>query len=623
MLGHLKDRASLRRSIVIAIVGVSLVAYLRLVLRAPRALGIADWDMNFAYEAFVQRSLTHYRQLPLWTPYHSGGLPFFANPQTKVFSLAEPVALATGAVVGLKLEIFVQYLVGILGTYAYARQLNLRRFAALFAAAVYIYSGMLAMSVAVGMVPFLAAAFIPWFFLCFERANTSWRYAVAAGACLALMILYGGVHLVALTAFSVALLAVARVVARRALLRDVTRTLGIAFTSAFGLSAFKLIPMIELMRRLPRVRSEYSGYSLESIVHSLLTPNQDFATPTLADVPGFYRGMSWGPDENGMYVGIVVVALVMLGFSLYTRRDLAFAVLFVILVWLSFGDRAPVSLWAWLRRLPVFESMRVAQRFRFVWMLLFAVLAGAGLQAIHDWLVSRTRSRRLGAVVAVSIAVVAVVNLFSNAKVYALGLSVPSPPMALPGDFRQIERLPLYGPTGWEQPESGPTPLNAWSAQYPAVMQNLGTIQAYEPIADDFSSRVRPSTSPMYRGEVYLAKGQGSVQLVKWSPNRIVVDVLAAQNDSLVFNQNFFPGWRSTVGSVVDANGHLSVPVSPGHQRVEVFYRPSSVVIGAVVTALSLVAVALALIRSRLRTAQQLQQHEPRSGESGDGADDA
>lgn len=586
-----------------ALCGVSAIAFLLPLIRHRRALGIEDWDVFLAYEAVARRAIIEHGQAPLWTPYHAGGLPFLANPQTKIFSPAALVTLLTSPPIAVKIEIFVQYLIALAGTYACSRRYGLARGGSLVAAAVYVYSGMLAQSVAVGMQPFLAAGFIPWVFLSFEGACKEWRRAVWAGALLASMILYGGVHVATLTAVALSILVTARVALREESPLGSVRAVVIAFGTAAALAAIKILPGIELLRRLPRVRNDYSGYSVESLAYSLVARNQHIATPALSDAHGLWRGMSWGLDENGMYVGLTAALLSLVGILVAARRRRALVVTTIVLVWLSFGDRAaPLSLWRGLHHLPLFEAMRVAQRFRFVWMLFFAMFVGMGLEAASKFVGGALRSRFAVIATGLVLAAVVVFDLASNREAYRYGFSLPDPPVSPAGDYRQIAKLPLYGPNGWEGPDAIPRPLNAWSSQYPAIRENLGTISAYEPIADDLASAVEPSTSPEYRGEVFLEYGRGTARFSAWSPNQLAIEVDADADDVLLVNQNYFPGWRSSEAPVVETRGLIGVPVGRGHHRIELVYRPTSVVAGAIVTAASLLAIAFApLCRLRRR----------------------
>jgi hypothetical protein len=65
----------------------------------------------------------------------------------------------------------------------------------------------------------------------------------------------------------------------------------------------------------------------------------------------------------------------------------------IIGVWLSFGVRAPLSLWGLVHRLPVLESMRVPERIRFVFFLAVALFVAFGVDALCGWIRRRVTGR--------------------------------------------------------------------------------------------------------------------------------------------------------------------------------------------------------------------------------------
>ena len=85
-------------------------------------------------------------------------------------------------------------------------------------------------------------------------------------------------------------------------------------------------------------------------------------------------------------------------------------------------------------------------------------------------------------------------------------------------DFTQIVRLPVYGEDGVRNDldwfdftpiEDVPVDVS-YSALYPALLTNRGTIWAYEAIP--IKNNAVPSGYPEYRGEVYLQNGLGQGQ---------------------------------------------------------------------------------------------------------------
>jgi hypothetical protein len=106
-----------------------------------------------------------------------------------------------------------------------------------------------------------------------------------------------------------------------------------------------------------------------------------------------------------------------------------------------------------------------------------------------------------------------------------------------------------------------------------------------------------------------ISGGSGSrteSRLVEHAPDRVQADVDTDVPAYLVVVDAWAPGWRASVDGVpapvVRANlAFRAVPVSPGHHRVELRYRPRSVRDGLVVSGLAVLASIAVALRSCVR----------------------
>jgi hypothetical protein len=561
----------------------------------PKNWGIQDWDQHLFYHGVPRMTLLEHGELPLWNPYHGGGLPGLANPQSPFLSPAFLCVLVFGVVVGIKVEIWIHWLIGLTGGYLLGRDFGLARPSSLVVAAVYMLSGLHVLAITAGMTTFLPAAYLPWTVWLYRRGTEDGRAALGAGALLAITFFGGGAHLVLLTFVFLLLYTAAEVTFGGASLRVWSRTFATTAVSAACLGAVKLLPSAALLRRFPRVEDAYSGYSLESLAFALLHADQRLSGPAPGSEAGLLRGMSWGLDENGMYIGPGIALLIVIGVVTRLRRHKALAASSVALLWLMLGNRAPLSLWALLHELPVFEGMRVAQRFRFPFMLCAALFAGVGFELVQRW-TWRLRSQRVGALAAASVFLAALVPLFGNGRAFGEAFSIPPLTVERSDQFRQARKLLTYDSRGWKS-DASPGALSSWSALYPALLSNLGTIDAYEPILDRFVSPALASDAPAYRGEVFFDRGERRCSLVSWSPNRWVIDVDAGEPGVVVVNQNYFEGWHTNANTVIDHGGLIGLPIDAGRQRVTLRYLPQSFLVGAVVSMLAWALVVYSLFR--------------------------
>jgi uncharacterized membrane protein YfhO len=93
------------------------------------------------------------------------------------------------------------------------------------------------------------------------------------------------------------------------------------------------------------------------------------------------------------------------------------------------------------------------------------------------------------------------------------------------------------------------------------------------------------------------------VRLQRWTPNALAYVVNTPEPTDLVINQNYDPSWKvaSGTGQVFDLGalaptrmrefsvpGLLAVHIPGGRQRIELRYRPASVIVGAAVTLITI-----------------------------------
>lgn len=578
--------------------------------------GIQDWDQHLFYHGVPRTTILEYHQFPLWNPYYVGGTVLLANPQSRVLAPSFLLILAFGPVAGLKIDIWLHVFVGLLGMYLLARHYRLGRAAALVSAFVFNLSSMYALNLTVGMTWFMAVAYLPWTFLFYLQAARHWRYALASGACLTLMYFGGGVYPLAITLLFLAVYSLLAAFLRQAPFLYLVRGLAITLIFMLCLGAVKFLPSIEFQRQYPRLVYDYSGYSLTGLATALLSRNQtvDAIVSLPIEQRGFWAGVTAGMDENGMYIGLLPLALAVLGLRLSDRRRFALFVTLLIFLWLSFGNRPRAELWSLLHLLPVYNSMRIAQRFRIVVLLAAAIFAGFGYQWLRDEL-----SRRVGRRWPIGLAAAAILA-FILVDLVAVSLPIfrdafPIAPLSLPrrAAFVQVWDLPSYDAHGWLDDAarvdfSGgdeaadlavetayTTRLHSTlGAMFPAYQANIGVINGYE--SANVPRKAVPSMAENYRGEVYLQDAGGTAAFSYWSPNRWVVEVQVESPGYLVVNQNFYPGWHARAPEprpVTAVDGLLAVPVSPGDTQIELFYRPTSFVVGLAVSVLTVLAVSV------------------------------
>ncbi len=605
----------------------------------PGNWGIQDWDIFLFYHGAPAVTVTEYQQAPLWNPWFCGGMPMLARPESPQLSPMFLITLLLGTVMSLKVQITLHLLIGLAGTYTLARHRAASRTAAILAAFVYMLGGAYTLHMTVGNAWAYTMAFIPWAVLFWLRAaeaasghpqnieqrtpNTERRIqdpdfdvgrsmldvgrsapipprsaflvprsAFLCALSLVLMWFGGGPYPMVLTLLFLAAHALFGIATREHRAWPVLRLLVTIGLLTFGLGAIKFLPAMEFMGAYPRTSDMSTGFSLDSLRHGLFGRDQTLhAMDALRRGSGFLHGVSQGMNETGAYIGILPFILFLVGaVSELRRRRIALLLCFLFFLWLSFGVRAPLSAWNALHELPVFSITRVAERFRFLFLLVLALVTAGGLDAITARI--RQRWARPWPARILPAALVALVGLDLMVVVSPLlSQAFTISPLAIPAApgraFAQTASHYSIGRHGWATAEDDTLSL-AWSSHYPALLSNLGIILGNEdtPVPKEAIA----IDAPDYPGELFLHGTAGDATYTHWSPNRLTIRVRAATAGDVVVNQNYYPGWRaagSPTPIVRPLDSLLSVPIPAGESTVTLYYRPTSVVLGAAISLLT------------------------------------
>ena len=580
-LGWIQHRGGWREPVAVAT--VSLVLGLLFSYPLLTALWVpsgftGDWDYHLAFSWVQYDTIWRFHQIPLWNPYKCGGMPALGNPQDRLLTPFTLLHLLAGPIAGLYLEVPLHFAVAWSGGYILARVLGMSRLAAIGAATVFPASSWYALHATCGHADLLSFALLPWVLapalLAAERRLLS--YAVLSGAALALTFLDGSPYP---TVY--AFLLMATVLPAWALYRRSAWPLvvfGLALVFGAGFMAVKSLPAIDFMREHSRLILHPEVNDFRVLGQILFSRNQDF---------WLWRAIEWkwGFWESGAYVGLFIVPAI-IGALVGGAAALTwlFAGACMLLIWM--GSHGPFSPWEMLHHLPVFSSMRVCSRAIVPFTLTLAVMTGFGL----DWI--RQRARRFGPAIVLILIVVATVDclLVGTPNYWYVVSKQESDVLPLPNDvFRQVSGV-----------------VSNHELNY--ARHNEGTKHCYEGMK--WPTAVTGCDEIHYQGEQYVS-GPGTVRLEQWTPNALEYDVDAPLSGDLVMiNQNYDPSWRLTggTGQVFEFGalppggipgfhslpGLLAVNVPAGHQRLELRYRPASVIAGAAISLITLL-VSLAL----------------------------
>jgi len=524
-----------------------------------------DWDFFGEKIWAAARTIAYYHQFPMWDPYRCGGTPLFADPFLPLLSPLAILRVIFQPMVGLRFEVPVYLAIGWAGGYFLGRVVGIGRLGAIACASIYPASSWFFLHFTIGHFNFMPFLYVPWLIALIWLARADRIIALSAlGGMLATLIFFeSGPTVAVFTAPLLAILVIWLVAARREPW-PLLVAIGIALFAA-GFSAIKLLPTLALVSS--RLVGSPESDSISTLIHALFSRNQD----SHIHLPGTF----WGYYEYGAYVGVWFAALAAVGLMAWPRRALTWAFAAVALFAMSAGSFAWWAPWAMLHHLPPFSSEHVHPRFLIPFTLCLGVMAGFGADFIGRLM------RPLGAIVAAAIILIGIVDArqVSVSNLYFDTHEVPSdlPPAA---PFRQV----------WNESDHG---------MLTTIVGNLGAVNCCTPLTQpQFPTG---SNQADYRGEQYLV-GSGQISLIDWSPNRLVYQVSATDRARLVVNQNFDPGWRlrEGTGDLAAFNGLLAVNIPRGEQRVVLVYRAPWFVVGAAISAVTLI-LAIALCWFELR----------------------
>lgn len=544
------------------------------ILLSGKNIGIQDWDQQLAYLESARISVINYGQFPFWNPYHCGGMPNFANPQSNIISITFLLVLLFGTLTGVKISIFIHYVITLLGFFLLSKHFKLTNSSSLVASIIFAFSGVLSSALGVGMLSFIAISYIPFVLLFFLRAiekKGNIKLNIILSSVFLALCFYTGyqIPMIFLPIFLAwSLLESVRHKNIRPFLLLLLIVGGFLI-----LSSPKLFLSFQLLSSFPRLISDQSGYTLKNLYYFMFYVNQGY----INNLPA--KNFSYGMDENSLYVGIIPFTLFLSGLFYVIKKQKILIVLLVITFWLMLGNTIKIlSLWNFIKIFPFYNSFRVAQRFRFDFLVFFALLSGFGLTFVVSKIPDKFK--RIGEVV---IILVVFINLFAVSYASFLSkafiISNPFPSKTNTG-FYSVTNYPVnytYAPSV-KMPKSFyyDNTYLPWGSEYTATKNNTGTINCYEPIP--VAQNAKGKDDKNYKGEFYLVDNKGKVDIKYWSPNRIVIDVAnLSGTDILVINQNYDSHWlvdlKGTMVKSQNYKGLVSFPVNHP-QEINFVYNP-------------------------------------------------
>ncbi|HET8934409.1 MAG TPA: hypothetical protein VFN67_13255, partial [Polyangiales bacterium] len=565
--------------------------------------GTHDWDSHIAYRYISTLSLLKYGEMPWFSPWFCHGFPAWAYVEgaSNILSPYLPIYLLTPINVASRFEAIASSAVGLIGAFFLARRFT-RSFAlASFAAFIYVLNSRWALQFQAGHTWHLQYAWVPWVFYLFDkscREGTAW-HAVGAGIVSGLIVTMGGIYPAPHVALAFPVYCIALMITERTWL-----PLGRAVVmgaSALGFSAPKLIPLVLLMERFPRLVTSDEKYNLDQFF-LLLTKSEKFRVPP------------WDWHENGSFIGAVPLVIILVALVLpsprKTRVFRVLGVLFAVLGMGAFNNYAP---WTLLHDYPPFASQHVPTRFMLMSLLFLGIDAAATFSALLDAFFRRFRSLKpyypwLDA--ALLLGVVLICKPMFN---------VSRDPVSHTFERRMLPITPAaHFQHAYPTAEIDYNERHGFGAILPAMFANIGAdTECHTVPQPPMGAIIKEDKS--YRGEAYFDAGPGQAEVVHFTPSTAEVKYHdALPNSVLIYNMNYHPGWSANGEPAIEVNNAVAFRVSGSSGTVRFAYRPPGLIAGVAIGLVFVFALAYARFGATLRhrwrqRVRERREHEPRA----------
>jgi len=571
-------------SIVLAIGAVALTV--APVFEHWNTLGGHDWDPMEGARFLSIKTIKQYHQFPFWNPYSCGGHTWWGGLENGVNLVSPffPVYVIWSLPVAMRVEIAGTALLGAIGTWVLAGRFTQSSGLRLLLAAAFALNSRWTMQASVGHTWHLYYAWIPWALFFLDRAlalkpgdttKHALRDTALFGAMLAMMVYNGAIYPLPQTISIAALYAISCAISSRS-----WRPLGITVGGglfAFAFSAPRLLPIVDMLRRYPRLVDSNETMDLAAFV-GIFTAKTGDPRPMVGP---------WGWHEYGDYVGWVAFAIMMVApFVARRARERALVVCGVVSIVLAFGRFHHDAPWGILHDyVPIFESQHVPSR----WLYPVSLLLGLAAFAAFERVLARQKRRAL----------LEVALLFLGAYV-ALDVCLESQRPLVGALQRPPPRVENDSFGAFHQEKSAPPPLryaeSDWAPpSYPSMIAGVGVIECstFPGLHSYYRNKdgtmpglgAKGKGEPQYRGETFFATGNGFASIVSWTPNAVVVHYSnASPGDALVMNQNWDPGWSAGGHAAIDWDSTVATRVESSSGEITFRYRSRFFLLGLFIT---------------------------------------
>jgi len=520
----------------------------------------------------IRVTITRYHELPLWNPFECGGVPLWDNPQGLSAAPLAYLMFLVGSTATMGIWYVAHATAGVLCMWALARlELRLSVGASIIAAASWAFAGVHTVHFTGGHPIFACFLYFPLAILLWRRAEHDLRAAVGLGLIAALIMLEGGTYPLPYLAVLLAVETLFRLWPLRRLL-PIGKAAVVVFIVAFWVGAMRFLPVLDqLLNHHRDIDVDTDAMKWATLKDVFLA--REHGRP--AD------GQQYVWPEFGDYVGPMLLILAFAGMFALVPGEMWIFGLFVFTFALMCGHFADWAPWSVLNKYVFpFKQMRVPSRFVFLVTLFISIFAGI---AVDRWpkrlRFSRVQKQRAFAAFLIGFGLVGVGDEISVGTYWATQVYLGY----IDGNGNRIQLIADKSAAMSAVPQNlTTTPAERFhygggtAAFLDTPHSNIADLGCWEEWAFERGA-------PLWVGDVPQARGGSPVVHVLFAertPNTFTVDVDASTAGRLLLNSTYDRGWRTDVGTVVEAGKMLAVDLPPGTFTVHVRYWPHGLTLG-------------------------------------------
>lgn len=495
---------------------VSILSFLVPIFLWDRTFDL-DWTYFNALSLIIRSNVLSYHQFPLHDPWVCGGVDLLANPQSRIFSPSVLLDLLFVPHQANLLSLVIYAIVGLFGMFRLLRFLGISKEIAFLLSIVFINGTWFGLHYSEGHIAYGTFQLIPYIPLTVLRIENK-KMQFLLFSLLAFFILDGGIYVFIfslLIIFSMYLFGLKDL--KSIIYPFVSNTYFImGLFLMFGLLvAPKLVPTVYLLASKP--------------------PNLSSGMVPLKYLPEvfFYAyqdstySPSWGKPfrfhEYGCYIGLVGTLLIL--WSCRSRTFLwenrKWFYLFLFWFWVGSQWFSKINPWYIFQSIPIINHAHVPSRLFILMFIFFIILLAKSLTNIQN---------RRKIFIAVFTFLLMESFLVKNYPFFGLmqkGLTRPAPIQLVTSD--NLERTDVLLRKPWNY-----------------YIRNTASKACYEP--GTLETEAVAFGEDVYRGEVYIEDGEGSVNLNSYIPGRMEISYALSQPGTIVVNTNYLLGWKISEG---------------------------------------------------------------------------